>query len=46
MLALTGHLPEIEYAPGKVVIAEGSESRGVWILLSGSLTGKCMTMNE
>lgn len=37
MLALTTHLPEIEYAPGDIVIAEGGESSGVWILLSGSL---------
>ncbi len=37
MLALTRHLPEIEYAPGEVVITEGGESPGVWILVSGSL---------
>jgi len=37
MLALTEHLPEVEYAPGEIVITEGGESTGVWILLSGSL---------
>lgn len=37
MLALTSHLPEVEYAPGDVVISEGGESAGVWILVSGSL---------
>jgi CRP-like cAMP-binding protein len=37
MLALTKHLPEIEYAPGDVVINEGGESSGVWILVSGAL---------
>jgi CRP-like cAMP-binding protein len=37
MLALTKYLPEIEYAPGDIVIAEGGESTGVWILVSGSL---------
>ena len=37
LLALTTHLPEIEYAPGDVVITEGGNSTGVWILLSGSL---------
>ena len=37
MLALTRDFPEIEYAPGEVVITEGGESTGVWILVSGSL---------
>ena len=37
MLALTSHLPEVEYSPGDIVITEGGESTGVWILLSGSL---------
>ncbi len=37
MLALTMHLPEVEYAPGNVVITEGGDSTGVWILVSGSL---------
>lgn len=37
MLALTRHLPVIEYAPGDIVVAEGGASAGVWILQSGSL---------
>ena len=37
MLALTTHLPKVEYAPGDIVITEGGESAGVWILVSGSL---------
>ena len=37
MLALTAHLPEIEYSPGEIIITEGGESSGVWILVSGSL---------
>ena len=37
MLELTEHLPEIEYAPGEVIMREGGESSGVWILRSGAL---------
>jgi CRP-like cAMP-binding protein len=37
MLALTRDFPEIEYAPGELVITEGGESTGVWILVSGAL---------
>jgi CRP-like cAMP-binding protein len=37
MLTLTGHLPEISYQTGDVVITEGGDSTGVWILLNGSL---------
>jgi CRP-like cAMP-binding protein len=37
MLALTTHLPTVEYAAGDVVISEGGDSSGVWILISGSL---------
>ena len=37
MLAVTTHLPEIEYAPGDIVITEGGDSSGVWILCSGAL---------
>ena len=37
MLELTSHLPEIEYRPGDIVITEGGDSTGVWILVSGSL---------
>jgi len=37
MLALTMHLPVIQYEAGDVVITEGGDSAGVWILQSGSL---------
>lgn len=37
LLALTAHLPEVEYAPGDTIITEGGDSTGVWILRSGSL---------
>lgn len=37
MLTLTNHLPEISYKPGEIVITEGGNSTGVWVLVSGSL---------
>ncbi|MEM8768892.1 MAG: cyclic nucleotide-binding domain-containing protein [Pseudomonadota bacterium] len=37
MLQLTGHLPEVHYDPGDIIITEGGDSDGVWILVSGSL---------
>ena len=37
MLELTSHLPEVAYHPGEVIITEGGDSTGVWILVSGSL---------
>ena len=37
MLALSAHLPEVNYARGDVIIEEGGDSAGVWILVSGSL---------
>jgi CRP-like cAMP-binding protein len=37
MLALTAHLPEVTYAPDEIIIAEGGDSSGVWILRSGAL---------
>lgn len=37
MLTLTEHLPEITYQTGEIVMTEGGDSTGVWILLSGSL---------
>ncbi len=37
MLAVTTHLPEIAYAPGDIIITEGGDSSGVWILCSGTL---------
>jgi CRP/FNR family cyclic AMP-dependent transcriptional regulator len=36
-LALTAHLPEIELAPGEVVVREGGTSSSLWILVSGAL---------
>lgn len=37
MLQLTEGLPEVEYAPGDVVIAQGTHTGSIWILVSGSL---------
>jgi CRP/FNR family transcriptional regulator, cyclic AMP receptor protein len=36
-LALTAHLPEIDLAPGDVVVREGGTSSSLWILVSGQL---------
>jgi len=36
-LALTAHLPEVELAPGDVVVREGGTSSSIWILVSGRL---------
>ena len=37
MLALSTHLPEVEYAPGQAIFVEGEPSRAIWILMSGEL---------
>jgi CRP/FNR family transcriptional regulator, cyclic AMP receptor protein len=37
MLALSAHLPEIDYAPGDVVVQEGGASGSIWVLVSGAL---------
>ncbi len=37
MLALTQHLPEIELGPEEIVVAEGSRSGAIWVLVSGAL---------
>ena len=37
MLALSAHLPEIELAPGDVVVQEGGSGGGLWVLVSGAL---------
>jgi CRP-like cAMP-binding protein len=37
MLELAARLPAVEYAAGDVVITEGGDSTGVWILVSGAL---------
>ena len=37
LLSLTAELPELEFATGDVIMVEGGESTGVWILKSGSL---------
>ena len=37
MLTLSAHLPEVEFAPGDVVIREGRPSGGIWVLVSGAL---------
>jgi CRP/FNR family cyclic AMP-dependent transcriptional regulator len=37
MLALTAGLPEVDLAPGQVVIREGGAAGPIWILVSGRL---------
>ncbi len=37
MLALSAHLPEVQYAPGEVIIQEGTTTGSIWVLVSGSL---------
>ena len=37
LLSLTAHLPEIELAPGDVLIREGGSGEALWILVSGEL---------
>jgi len=37
MLALSAHLPEVQFASGEVVVREGRPSGGIWVLVSGAL---------
>jgi CRP/FNR family transcriptional regulator, cyclic AMP receptor protein len=37
LLSLTDDLPEINYAPDDVVIAEGTRTGSIWVLVSGSV---------
>jgi CRP/FNR family transcriptional regulator, cyclic AMP receptor protein len=37
MLALSAHLPQVEFAAGETVISEGGPSGSIWILVSGAL---------
>jgi len=37
MLEFSKHLPEIELAPGDVLVREGSSGQGLWVLVSGTL---------
>jgi CRP/FNR family cyclic AMP-dependent transcriptional regulator len=37
MLSLSAHLPELEFAPGDVVVAEGGAGGDLWVLVSGAL---------
>ncbi len=37
MLALSAHLPELEFAPGDTVVHEGGAAGGLWVLVSGAL---------
>lgn len=37
MLSLSGHLPEVAFAPGDVVVAEGGSAGSLWVLVSGVL---------
>ena len=37
MLTLSAHLPEVEFAPGAVVLREGDSAGAIWVLVAGSL---------
>jgi CRP/FNR family cyclic AMP-dependent transcriptional regulator len=37
MLELCAHLPEVELAPGDVLIQDGGASGSIWVLVSGTL---------
>lgn len=37
LLAVSDHLPEVEFAPGEDVVREGGPSGGIWVLVSGAL---------
>jgi CRP-like cAMP-binding protein len=37
MLALSAHLPELELAPGDIVVREGDAGGALWILVRGAL---------
>ena len=37
MLTLSSHLPEMEFAPGDVVVKEGGAAGDIWILVTGAL---------
>jgi CRP/FNR family transcriptional regulator, cyclic AMP receptor protein len=37
MLAISEHLPEIDLAPGDVLVREGGIAESLWILVSGAL---------
>ena len=39
MLALSAHLPEVEFAAGDVVVHEGGSAGSLWVLVSGALQG-------
>lgn len=37
MLALSAHFPEVQFAPGEVVVHEGGPGGSIWVLVSGAL---------
>jgi CRP-like cAMP-binding protein len=37
MLALSAHLPEVEFRPGDMVVEEGGVGGGIWVLVAGHL---------
>jgi CRP/FNR family cyclic AMP-dependent transcriptional regulator len=37
MLTLSASLPEIEFAPGDIVVQEGGSAGSLWVLVSGAL---------
>ncbi len=37
MLAMTAGLPEVHFAAGDTVLAEGGSAAGIWVLVSGAL---------
>ena len=45
-LALTAHLPEVDLAPGDIVVREGGTSSSLWILVSGQLACSRVTSSS
>jgi CRP/FNR family cyclic AMP-dependent transcriptional regulator len=37
MLTLSAHLPEVEFAEGATIVAEGGATGAIWVLVSGAL---------
>ena len=37
MMTLSAHLPEVEFAEGATIIAEGRAAGAIWVLVSGAL---------
>lgn len=37
LLPLTGHLPEVDLAPGEILIEEDTRTGSIWVLVSGTV---------